>query len=268
MMVIQMLESYLGWTIMATIFTWVMTALGAATIFLFKKINNKIMAFMFGFGGGVMIAASFFSLLLPGMELANSLGQNVWLIIGLGFLSGSLFILIIDLFLPHLHIDHNNPEGINCKLSRKFLLILAITLHNIPEGMAIGVAFGAASLNIEGSTLFSALILATGIGLQNFPEGMAVSLPLVSDGMNKRKAFFYGQASGIVEPLSALVGFILVSIIRSILPFILAFAAGAMIYVVSEELIPSGKTESKSKIGTLGVIIGFTIMMILDIALS
>lgn len=260
--------SYLGWTVIATLFTWAMTALGAVTIFLLKKINNKLMAFMFGFGGGVMIAASFFSLILPGMDLAQRLNQNVYLIIGLGFLTGSLFILLIDIFLPHLHIDHTNPEGLNCKLSRKLLLILAITLHNIPEGMAIGVAFGAASLNIDGSTLLSGLILAIGIGLQNFPEGMAVSLPLVSDGMSKRKAFFYGQASGFVEPLSAILGFILVSIVRTILPFILAFAAGAMIYVVAEELIPSGKTESKTKLGTIGVIVGFTIMMVLDIALS
>ncbi len=258
----------LEWTIIATIFTWGMTAIGACTIFLFKKVNNRLMAFMFGFGGGVMIAASFFSLLLPGMELAETLNQNIWLIIGLGFIVGSLFILFIDLFLPHMHLDKANPEGVKTNLSRKLLLILAITLHNIPEGMAIGVAFGAASLNIEGASLLSAAVLAIGIGLQNFPEGMAVSLPLVSDGMSKKKAFFYGQASGIVEPISALLGYLLVSMVRTILPFILAFAAGAMIYVVAEELIPSGKSESESKLGTIGVIVGFAIMMVLDIALS
>lgn len=258
----------LEWTIIATIFTWGMTALGACTIFLFKKVNNAIMSFMFGFGAGVMIAASFFSLILPGMELAGNLSQNVWLILGLGFLTGSLFILLIDLFLPHMHIDKSKPEGVKTKLSQKILLILAITLHNIPEGMAIGVAFGAANLSIGGATLLSAIVLAVGIGLQNFPEGMAVSLPLVSDGMTKKKAFFFGQASGIVEPISAIIGYALVSSVRTILPFILAFAAGAMIYVVAEELIPSGKSESESKNGTIGVVIGFTIMMILDIALS
>lgn len=256
------------WTIVATVFTWGMTALGACTIFMIRKISNKLMSFMFGFGGGVMIAASFFSLLLPGMELAESLKQNTWLIIGLGFLVGSLFILLIDLFLPHLQVEKKDQEGNKHNLSRKLLLILAITLHNIPEGMAIGVAFGAANLNIEGSTILSAMVLAIGIGLQNFPEGMAVSLPLVSDGMSKKKAFFYGQASGFVEPISAIIGYLLVSMVRSVLSFILAFAAGAMIYVVAEELIPSGKSEHDSKIGTIGVIIGFAIMMILDIALS
>lgn len=255
-------------TIIATTFTWGITALGAATIFLFKKVSNKLMSFMFGFGAGVMLSASFFSLILPGLELSNTLNQPTFIIIGLGFLTGSMFILLIDLFLPHMHIDKSTPEGVKSNLSRKLLLILAITLHNIPEGMAIGVAFGAAKLNIEGATIYSAIALAIGIGLQNFPEGMAVSLPLVSDGMKKSKAFFYGQASGIVEPISAVIGLVLVTIVRSILPFILAFASGAMIYVVAEELIPSGKNNTESKLGTIGVIIGFTIMMILDIALS
>ena len=261
-------NTFLLYTILASLFTWGLTALGASVIFLFKKINNNIMAFMFGFGAGVMIAASFFSLILPAMELATTLNQNIPLTIGLGFIIGSLFILLIDLFLPHMHIDNEKTEGIQSNLSKKILLILAITLHNIPEGMAIGVAFGAAQQNIEGSTLASAIVLAIGIGIQNFPEGMAVSMPLVSDGMKKKKAFFYGQASGIVEPISAILGFILVSIVRNILPFILTFASGAMIYVVAEELIPSGKNNSETKIGTIGVIIGFTLMMILDIALS
>lgn len=263
-----MYENSLLLTILATIFTWGVTALGSAMVFFFHKANKNLITIMFGFGAGVMMAASFFSLLVPALELANNLNQNAWLIIGLGFLGGSCFILMIDLLLPHLHLEKKQPEGIKSSLSRKFLLILAITLHNIPEGMAIGVAFGAANLNIEGSTIYSAIALAIGIGLQNFPEGIAVSLPLASDGMSKKKAFFYGQASGIVEPLSAIIGLILVSLIRSILPFILSFASGAMIYVISEELIPSGKSNSESKLGTIGVIIGFTIMMILDIALS
>lgn len=255
-------------TIIATLFTWFLTALGASTIFIFKKINNKIMSLMFGFGAGVMIAASFFSLLLPAIELSETLNQNISLIIGLGFFTGCIFILFIDLFLPHMHIGKNETEGLSINISKKILLILAITLHNIPEGMAIGVAIGAASLNIDGATMSSAIILAIGIGLQNFPEGMAVSMPLASDGMSKKKAFFYGQASGIVEPISAIIGYLLVSLIRSILPFILSFASGAMIYVVVEELIPSGKTSDDSKLGTIGVIFGFTVMMILDLALS
>lgn len=255
-------------TLLLTIFTWGLTALGSGSVFLFKKVNNRIMALMFGFGAGVMLAASFFSLILPGMELANELGQKTWLIIGLGFFIGSSFILLIDLFMPHLHIDKTEPEGVKSHLSSKLLLILAITLHNIPEGMAIGVAIGAAFQNIEGSTLMNATILAIGIGLQNIPEGMAVSLPLASDGMKKGKAFFYGQASGFVEPISAIIGLLLVYIIRHILPFILAFASGAMIYVVVEELIPSGKSNKNEKLGTIGAIIGFTLMMILDIALS
>ena len=260
--------SYLIITILLTLLTWFLTALGSLTIFLFKKINNKFISIMFGFGAGVMIAASFFSLLLPGIEKAESLNQNVALIIGLGFFSGCIFILFIDLLLPHMHIGSTNTEGVKSNFSNKLLLIFAITLHNIPEGMAIGVAVGAASLGIEGATLASGIILAIGIGLQNFPEGMAVSMPLVSDGMSKKKAFFYGQASGIVEPFSAVLGFLLVSAISTILPFVLSFAAGAMIYVVAEELIPKGKSTDESKLGTIGVIIGFTVMMILDIALS
>lgn len=263
-----MISNTLILTLILTLFTWGLTALGAASIYLFKKVNNQIMSLMFGFGAGVMLAASFFSLILPGMELSTDLNQNTWLIIGSGFLSGGLFILLIDLFMPHLHIDKTEPEGVKSHLNSKLLLILAITLHNIPEGMAIGVAIGAASQNIEGSTLMSAIILAIGIGLQNIPEGMAVSLPLASSGMKKNKAFFYGQASGFVEPLSAILGLFLVFVIRNILPFILAFASGAMIYVVVEELIPSGKTHKDDKLGTIGTIIGFTIMMILDIALS
>ena len=256
-------------TILLTTITWGLTALGASVIFLFKQVNHKIMSIMFGFGAGVMIAASFFSLIMPGIELTEELNQNTWLIIGLGFFVGSTCIVLIDLFMPHLHIDKTSPEGVKSNVSRKFLLILAITLHNIPEGMAIGVAVGAASQGIDGTSVMSAVILAIGIGLQNIPEGMAVSLPLASDGMKKKKAFFYGQASGFVEPLSALVGLFLVYIVRNILPFILSFASGAMIYVVVEELIPSGKaSNSESKLGTIGAILGFTIMMILDLALS
>jgi len=261
--------NYILLAFLATLLTYVLTMLGALSVFLFKKVNEKIMSFMFGFGAGVMIAASFFSLILPALnqveESNNTLG---WIIIVSGFLFGGLFILLIDIFMPHLHINANKSEGIKTKFSKKILLVLSITLHNIPEGMAIGVAFASAYLNIPGSTYISAFMLAIGIGLQNIPEGMAVSLPLRTEGMSRTKAFMYGQASGIVEPISGVIGAILVSFIRELLPFILCFASGAMIYVVSEELIPSGKTNEKNKFGTIGVIVGFAIMMALDIALS
>ena len=227
------------------------------------------MSFMFGFGAGVMIAASFFSLILPALnQLEENNGKNTWLIIVGGFLTGGLFILLIDLLMPHLHINSVQTEGIKTKFSKKILLVLSITLHNIPEGMAIGVAFASAFLDIPGSTYISASMLAIGIGLQNIPEGMAISLPLRTEGVSRKKAFFYGQASGIVEPISGVLGAILVSFIKDLLPFVLCFASGAMIYVVAEELIPSGKTNEKNKFGTIGVMVGFGIMMALDIALS
>ena len=257
---------YLFLTIICTLFTWFITALGAAVIFFFKNFNSKLQSIIYGFGAGVMIAASFFSLLSPGIELSSNLNQITWIIIGCGFFTGCCFILLMDLLLPHLHQGQTTPEGIKININAKFLLIFAIALHNIPEGMAIGVAFASAKLGIEGATTMGAIILAIGIGLQNFPEGTAVSLPLVNQGMSKKKAFFYGQLTGIVEPLGAILGFCLAYIVRSILPFILSFAAGAMIYVVVEELIPAGR--DKSKWGTIGVIFGFTIMMILDLALS
>lgn len=250
--------------IIATLFTWGITALGASIVFFFKSINQKLMAFIFGFGAGVMIAASFFSLILPGIELSKELGQIDFIISSSGFLCGGLFILLIDKLINCL--DKKKDE--ESPLKNKLLLIIAITLHNIPEGMAIGVAFGASMLGLGGSTLQESWLLAIGIGLQNFPEGIAVSLPLRSEGMSRKKSFFYGQLSGLVEPLSALLGASLVLLIRGILPFVLCFAAGAMIYVVAEELIPSAKLNSKEKMGTLGVLLGFAIMMVLDIALS
>lgn len=261
--------NYILLAFLSTLLTYILTMLGALTVFLFKKVNEKIISFMFGFGAGVMIAASFFSLILPALNQVEK-AENKYgvIIIVLGFLFGGLFILLIDLIMPHIHINSNQCEGIKTKCNRKILLVLSITLHNIPEGMAIGVAFASAYLNIEGSTYISAFMLALGIGLQNIPEGIAVSLPLKTEGMSRKKAFFYGQASGIVEPISGIIGAILVSFIKDLLPFILCFASGAMIYVVAEELIPSGKTNEKNKFGTIGVIIGFAIMMALDIALS
>lgn len=259
---------YIKMALYATLFTWFVTALGASMVFAFKKVSNKIMSIMFGFGAGVMIAASFFSLILPGIELAEKMNQISYLTVGVGFLAGGLFLFVIDIIMPHLHIKKEEPEGISTSWSRKILLVLAITLHNIPEGLAIGVAFGTIATGIEGATLSSAWILAIGIGLQNFPEGMAVSVPLRSEGISRKKSFFYGQLSGFVEPISAVIGVVLVTLIEPILPFILGFAAGAMIYVVAEELIPSGKTSKENKYGTIGVMIGFLIMMILDIALG
>ena len=251
---------YIKMALFATIFTWAVTALGALIVFLFKNISKKVMEFMLGFGAGVMIAASIFSLIIPGIDLANEMNQISYIVIGLGVLTGGLIIFIIDIF-----IDKKLNDKIKSKSN--LLLVLAITLHNIPEGLAIGVAFGAAMYNSE-IALLSAWTLAIGIGLQNFPEGMAVSLPLKTDGLSSKKAFFYGQLSGMVEPISAIIGVILISIVRPILPFILGFAAGAMIYVVAEELIPSSKSTSNSKFGVIGVLIGFVIMMVLDIALS
>ncbi len=252
----------------ATLFTWGVTALGAAIVFFFKSVNAKFMSFIFGFGAGVMIAASFFSLILPGINLSKELGQIDFIVASLGFLCGGIFILLIDLLIEKLEAKKEKNHYEHKSMKNKLLLIIAITLHNIPEGMAIGVAFGAASLNLGGSSLQEAWLLAIGIGLQNFPEGIAVSLPLRTEGMSRKKSFFYGQLSGLVEPLSALIGASLILLIRGILPFILCVAAGAMIYVVAEELIPSAKLNQKEKMGTLGVIFGFVVMMILDIALG
>ena len=259
---------YVRMALYATIFTWALTALGGAMVFAFKKVSEKLMSLMFGFGAGVMLAASFFSLIAPGIDLAIDMNQISYIVVGMGVLFGGIFIFLIDILIPHLHLKAETPEGVSSSWSRKILLVIAITLHNIPEGLAIGVAFGTIATGVTGATLSAAWVLAIGIGLQNFPEGMAVSVPLRSEGMSRRKAFFYGQASGIVEPISAVIGAILVMFIRPILPFVLGFAAGAMIYVVAEELIPSGKTSKENKYGTVGVMIGFIIMMVLDIALG
>ena len=251
---------YLSQSILAALLTFALTSLGASLVFVIKNYNDNKMSFIFGFASGVMIAASFFSLLLPGIELAEKLSQNTFLPVSCGFLLGGAFILIIDLFLAKKVSENKRTSNI--------LLMLAITLHNIPEGLAIGVAFGSVALGLDTTTLITAWILAIGIGLQNFPEGLAVSMPLKSDGMKNYKAFLYGVLSAVVEPFSAILGVVLVTSVRSILPVILGFAAGAMIYVVVEELIPSGKTNKDNKLTTLGVMLGFTVMMVLDIALG
>lgn len=260
--------------LIGTLFTWGVTALGAAMVFFFKTIKKNVLNGMLGFAAGVMIAASFWSLLAPGIEMAEEIGQNPWLTATIGFLGGGLFLYLVDKLLPHLHmgLDTNQAEGIKTSWQRSVLLVLAITLHNIPEGLAVGVAFGAAaSGDLSTASVASAIALAIGIGLQNFPEGAAVSIPLRREGFSRKKAFLYGQASGIVEPISGVLGAYAVIHIKPILPYALAFAAGAMIYVVIEELIPEAQREeggAKTDIATLGALMGFAVMMILDVALG
>ncbi len=251
--------------LLATIFTWGITAIGAAIVFIFKKPNKNIMDAMLGFAAGVMIAASFWSLLEPSIEMANNLNMCSWIIASIGFLCGGILLFIGDKLFNH--FDNNflkKRDG----FKRCLMLIFSITLHNIPEGLAIGVAFGSLNYGLEGATIASSLILALGIGLQNFPEGTAVSVPLRREGMSRKKAFFFGQLSGIVEPISAVIGALLVTKIRLLLPFLLAFAAGAMIYVVVQELIPESQSNKKKEIMALFTLIGFSIMMILDVALG
>lgn len=253
-----------------TLFTWGVTALGAAFVFVNKTVSRKLMVLMLGFAAGVMIAASFFSLLLPAIELSDSLGIPGWLPAVFGFLAGGAFLYLIDKLLPHLHpgLNIDKSEGIKTSWQRSILLVLAITLHNIPEGLAVGVAFGAVAAGIPAASLTGALALALGIGLQNFPEGMAVSMPLRAEGLSRWRSFFYGQASAIVEPIAAVVGALLVIALRPILPYALCFAAGAMIYVVVEELIPESQRGESTDIATLGAMFGFALMTFLDIALG
>ena len=250
----------------ACLFTWSITALGASIVFFFKKVNKTLMDALLGFAAGVMIAASFFSLISSALEMAKELKMTSWLVISLGFLSGGVLLFIGDKVYDYL--DKKRKDENSSKAKRCFMLISSITLHNIPEGMAVGVAFGSLAYSLTGSTLASALTLALGIGLQNFPEGSAVSLPLRREGYTRSKAFFYGQLSGVVEPIAAVIGALLVLKIQLILPFLLAFAAGAMIYVVVEELIPESQTNKKKDLMALFTILGFMVMMILDVALS
>lgn len=260
--------SFVWQAFIAALFTFSLTVLGASVVFFFKRVNKTIMDALLGFAGGVMIAASFFSLINPAIEMANELKMNSWLVISLGFLSGGILLFICDKiydFLDNRRKSHNSDTS---KIKRCLMLVLSITIHNIPEGMAVGVAFGSLSYSLAGANLSSALILALGIGLQNFPEGSAISLPLRREGFSCGKAFFYGQLSGIVEPISAVIGALLVLRVKYILPFLLAFAAGAMIYVVVEEIIPESQTNKKKDLMALFTIIGFIVMMILDVALS
>ncbi len=254
----------------ATIFTWFVTALGAATVFIFKSINKKVLNGMLGFAAGVMIAASFWSLLNPAIEMAEEAKMIAWVPAVLGFLAGGAFLWLVDVLMPHLHIGPDEePEGVKTGWKRSILLVMAITLHNIPEGLAVGVAFGAAAGNFPAASLTGAVALALGIGLQNFPEGAAVSVPLRREGLSRWKSFVYGQASGLVEPLAALLGAYAVVAMKPLLPYALSFAAGAMIYVVVEELIPEAQQEKHhSNVGTIGAMLGFAVMMMLDVALG
>ncbi len=251
---------------LATLFTWGVTALGSLTVCFFKTLNKKVLSIVLGFSAGVMIAASFWSLLSPSIDLCFELGFIPWLLPALGFIVGGLFVLFSDKFLDKVLNKKRKTKKAE-SLKRSILLVSAITIHNIPEGMSIGVAFGGLAMGVPGVTLAGAIMLALGIGIQNFPEGAAVSLPLRKEGYSRFKSFMYGQASALVEPISAIVGVALVLTIRSILPFLLSFAAGAMIAVVARELLPESITENKN-LATLGLIIGFIIMMILDVALG
>lgn len=257
--------------LIGTLFTWGMTALGAALVFTTKAVNAKFLDSMLGFAGGVMIAASYWSLLAPAIEMGEGRGLPSWFPAAVGFLLGGFFLLLVDKILPHLHPNSSmkNAEGINpTTKKRSTLLVLAITLHNIPEGLAIGVAFGAVAAGFPSATLMGAIALSIGIGIQNFPEGVAVSMPLRRDGMSRRKSFFYGQFSGMVEPVSAVIGALAVVFIEPLLPYALSFAAGAMIFVVAEEVIPGSQENGNTDLASISLMIGFTVMMILDVALG
>ncbi|HZW38722.1 MAG TPA: ZIP family metal transporter [Ignavibacteriaceae bacterium] len=254
----------------ATIFTWFMTALGAAGVFFNKKLNKTVLDCMLGFAAGVMIAASYWSLLAPSIEMSEQGNVPVWIPPSVGFLLGGIFLYVIDKILPHLHLglSIDKAEGIKTTWQRSILLVLAITLHNIPEGLAVGVAFGAVAANIPSASLPAAVALAIGIGIQNFPEGFAVSMPLRGEGMSKFKSFWYGQLSAVVEPVAGVIGAAFVLIAQPVLPYALAFAAGAMIYVVIEELIPSSQSRNDTDLVTMSTMGGFVIMMILDVSLG
>lgn len=255
---------------LATLFTWGVTALGAAVVFAFRSFNQRVLDGMLGMAAGVMIAASFWSLLAPAIELSAQDGGAPWGPPLVGFLAGGVFLWAADKMLPHLHpgFAMSEAEGIHTSWRRSTLLVLAITLHNLPEGLAVGVAFGAAALDLPGATLGGALALAIGIGIQNFPEGTAVALPLRREGISRMRSFMYGQMSGAVEPVAGVLGAAAVLATRPLLPYALSFAAGAMIFVVAEELIPESQRKGDTDLPTMGVMAGFAIMMTLDVALG
>lgn len=245
------------------------TMLGSAMVFFMKnKMNLKVQKLLLGFAAGVMIAVSIWSLLIPSINMAEEQEKIAWIPAVTGFLLGIIFLLVLDSIIPHMHLNNDKPEGIKSKLKKTTMMIFAVTLHNIPEGMAVGVTFAGALLGNTGITMAGAFALAIGIAIQNFPEGAIISMPLKSEGVSKTKAFLYGTLSGIVEPIGAIITILLTETVVLILPYLLSFAAGAMIYVVVEELIPESQAGEHSNLGTIGVGIGFAIMMILDVALG
>lgn len=257
--------------LIATTFTWLVTAAGASLVFFFKELHRGWLDGMLGFTGGVMVAASFWSLLNPSIEMSEKLYPSVpWMPAAVGFFTGAFFLYILDKRLPHLHINfkETETEGVKTQLHKTVLLVLAITLHNIPEGLAVGVLFGAAATGMDGATIAGAIALAIGIGIQNFPEGFAVAMPLRRAGASRFKSFWYGQLSAIVEPVAGVLGALAVIYIQPILPFALAFAAGAMIFVVVEEVIPETQRDKYTDVAVMGFIGGFLVMMILDVALG
>lgn len=256
--------------LLATLFTWGVTALGAAAVFTTREVSRKLLDLMLGFAGGVMIAASYWSLLAPAIEMAEGGALPAWFPAVAGFLMGGLFLRGIDMVLPHLHLGfrRDEAEGVKTTWRRSVLLVLAITLHNIPEGLAVGVAFGAASIGIPSATVAGAVALAIGIGLQNFPEGIAVAVPLRREGLTRLKSFWYGQLSALVEPIAGVIGAAAVVLMRPLLPYALSFAAGAMIFVVVEEVIPESQRGGNTDLATMGAMVGFAVMMLLDVALG
>ena len=263
-------ESPVVQALIGTLFTWGLTALGASLVFFFKTMNRQLLDGMLGFTGGVMIAASYWSLLAPAIEMSQNKSVPEWFPAAAGFLGGALFLFALDKTMPHLHINfgESEKEGIETNWHKTTLLILAITLHNIPEGLAVGVLFGAAAIGMDGATIGGAIALALGIGIQNFPEGIAVAMPLRRQGISRSRSFWYGQLSAVVEPVAGVLGAWAVLTFEPILPYALAFAAGAMIYVVIEEVVPEAQRDKYADTATLGLIGGFIVMMILDVALG
>lgn len=256
--------------LLATCFTYLLTALGAASVFFTKEVNKKVLDWMLGFAAGVMIAASYWSLLAPAIEMSKGSNLPMWAPPAIGFLLGGLVLRLIDKILPHLHLGYktSEAEGIKTSWQRSILLVTAITLHNFPEGLAVGVAFGAAAIGMPQASLGGAIALALGIGIQNFPEGIAVAMPLRKEGLSRLRSFNFGQLSGVVEPVAGVLGALFVISAQALLPYFLAFAAGAMIFVVVEEVIPESQHSGNEDIATMGAMIGFTVMMILDVALG
>lgn len=254
--------------LLATCFTWALTALGAATVFLARNVGRKMLDGLLGFAAGVMIAASYWSLLAPALEMTEGSDMPAWFPAAFGFLLGGVFLRLVDRILPHLHIGFppSEVEGVKTQWRGTVLMILAITMHNIPEGLAVGVAFGAVGAGVPSATFPAAVALAIGIGLQNFPEGLAVSMPLRRAGMSPGKSFWYGQLSGMVEPIAGIIGAAAVLASRPLLPYALSFAAGAMIFVVVEQAVPESQRGGNTDLATLGALLGFTVMMILDVA--